>query len=173
MDERKRIVVIDGTQGQTHRAFPPSDPTAGKAEIITMSLVDEKEFYGTVKFVGSKKSAEKAPDVLRWLVAYAQANRRDLTYKKLSTLICVHHRAIGRILGVITSSLAALSPEFGPIPRITFLVVRQDSGRPAIPPHKANVDEELRQVFQFQHWHKVLTRFGLEPISLDSSLNQS
>lgn len=127
--------------------------------------------------------AEKAREVLPWLVKYAE-QRETVTYGVLGKAVGVNpHTQLKHILGIIGSGLAKSDRE---IPMIQLIVINQkgvvgDEGLGWIVPkdkipalslkEKRRLGKgEQQRVFDYHRWGEVLARCHLEPLSLGAPL---
>jgi len=127
--------------------------------------------------------AEKAREVLPWLVRYAE-QRETVRYGVLGKAVGVNpHTQLKHILGIIGSALAKSDPH---IPMIQLIVINQhgvvgDQGLGWIVPKekiptlsliekKGLGKVEQQKVFDYHRWGEILARCHLEPLSLGAPL---
>ncbi|NLO07169.1 MAG: hypothetical protein GX131_15185 [candidate division WS1 bacterium] len=96
-----------------------------------------------------------------------------ITYGELGEQIGVHHRQVGRILGIIRDEICRRGER---APMLNVLVVRKDQGVPGtevlaersryLPEDKleAKVAEHQHDVFSYDGWDEFLAEQGLKPV---------
>jgi len=136
-----------------------------------------------LRFQGGKKVTAKAPEVLQWLVKFAEAGR-EVTYRELGDCVGLFWRTVPQVLGVIGHALQELKPKFGMVPQIQLLVVSAGTRVPGdsglawtglskeelakwTKDRKKILTKGLQKgIFEWRRWREVLAEFDLLPLQL-------